>query len=46
VFAHVLLYVMLRIILRAELMILVSNKDGDDTNVTSNVIFKEVFYNL
>jgi len=43
---HILLYGMSRIILRAELKILVTNKDDDDTNVTLNVVFKEVFYNL
>jgi len=46
VFAHVLLYVMSKIILRAEMKILVINKDDEDTNVTSIVVFKEVFYNL
>ena len=45
-FAHVLLYVMSKIILRAEMKILVINKDDEDTNVTSIVVFKEVFYNL
>ena len=45
-FAHVLLYIMSKIILRAEMKILVINKDDEDTNVTSIVVFKEVFYNL
>ena len=45
-FAHVLLYIMSKIILRAEMKILVINKDDDDTNVTSIMVFKEVFYNL
>ena len=45
-FAHVLLYVMSTVILRAEMKILVINKDDEDTNVMSIVVFKEVFYNL
>jgi len=34
------------VILRAEMKILVINKDDEDTNVMSIVVFKEVFYNL
>ncbi|AET01233.1 hypothetical protein MTR_8g008750 [Medicago truncatula] len=35
-----------RVTSREELKILISDEDGEDTNVTSNAVYEEVFRNL
>jgi len=47
VFLHDQLYVFISSVTsREELELLVINEDSDDTNVTSNLVFREVFENL
>jgi len=47
VFSHDQLYVGIsRFTSREELKILINDEDGEDTNVTSNMVYKELFRNL
>jgi len=47
VFSHGQLYVAIsRVISRDVLNILINDEDGKDTNVTSNVVHREVFHNV
>jgi len=47
VFSHGQLYVVvLRVTSKEGLKILIIDEDGEDTNVTSNVIYEEVFRNV
>jgi len=47
IFCHGQLYVVVsRVTSRIGLNILITGKDGEDTNVTSNVVYDEVFYNV
>ena len=47
VFSHGLLYVVVsRVSSREGLKILITDQDGEDTNVTFNVVYEEVFCNV
>jgi len=47
IFSHGQLYVVvLRVTSKEELDILITYEDGEDTNVTSNVVYEEVFRNV
>ena len=47
VFSHGQLYVVvLRVTSKEGLKILITDEDGEDTNVTSNVVYEEVFRNV
>jgi len=47
VFSHGQLYVVvLRVTSKEGLKILIIDEDGEDTNVTSNVVYEEVFCNV
>jgi len=47
VFSHGRLYVaILRVTSRNRLKILITNEDCEDTDVTSNVVYREVFRNV
>jgi len=47
VFSHGRLYVVVsRVTSREGLNILITNEDSEDTNVTSNVVYEEIFRNV
>ena len=47
IFSHGQLYVVVsRVTSKEELDILITYEDGEDTNVTSNVVYEEVFCNV
>ena len=47
VFSYGQLYVAVSKVTSKEgLKILITNEDGEDTNVTSNVVYEEVFHNV